>query len=284
MKTATYALALALSLAAAPAAAQEGAPPDEGSSQADEQMQNGGVTEERDLADAQARAHFRAGRSLYDLGRFAQAAQEFESAYRLAERPELLFNAYVAYRDANDLEGAVRSLGAYLDLVQDAPDRVNLQARLASMSEALEQQRAREAELTAERSRPATPPPAPEGPAVWPWVVMGTGVAMVVVGIVTGVAGLTEADSLLAECPNNLCLPSVGLESRRSTVETLGITTDVLLFGGAAVAVAGLVLGIVLNAEHSGRAPGETESPPGEPEVTAACGPTGCAGSLRMRF
>ena len=284
MKTATHGFcaALALLLAAAPAAAQEQAPPDDGASQADAQMQNGGVTEERDLADAQARAHFRAGRSLYDLGRFAQAAQEFESAYRLAQRPELLFNAYVAYRDANDLEGAVRSLGAYLDLVQDAPDRVNLQARLASMSEALEQQRAREAELEAERTRPAVPPPAPEGPAVWPWIVMGVGTAMVIGGMVTGVAGLTEADALASLCANNLCLPSVGLDERRSTVEALGITTDVLLFGGGAIAVAGLVLGIVLN---SGRgAPAETESQPAEPEVTAACGPTGCAGSLRMRF
>ena len=281
MKTVTHALALALVLAAAPAVAQEEAPP-EGASEADAQMQNGGVTEERELADSQARAHFRAGRSLYDLGRFAQAAQEFESAYRLAERPELLFNAYVAYRDANDLDGAVRSLGAYLDLVQDAPDRVNLQARLASMSEALEQQRAREAELEAERNRPAVPPPPPEGPAIWPWIVMGVGTAMVIGGMVTGVAGLTEADALASLCANNLCLPSVGLDERRSTVETLGITTDVLLFGGGAIAVAGLVLGIVLN---SGRgAPAETESQPAEPEVTAACGPTGCAGSLRMRF
>jgi len=284
LKTATHGFcaALALLLAAAPAAAQEQAPPDDGASQADAQMQNGGVTEERDLADAQARAHFRAGRSLYDLGRFAQAAQEFESAYRLAQRPELLFNAYVAYRDANDLDGAVRSLGAYLDLVQDAPDRVNLQARLASMSEALEQQRAREAELEAERNRPAVPPPPPEGPAIWPWIVMGVGTAMVIGGMVTGVAGLTEADALASLCANNLCLPSVGLDGRRSTVEALGITTDVLLFGGGAIAVAGLVLGIVLN---SGRgAPAETESQPAEPEVTAACGPTGCAGSLRMRF
>jgi tetratricopeptide (TPR) repeat protein len=283
LKTATHALALALVLAAAPAAAQEDAAPEEGTSQADEQMQNGGVTEERDLADDQARAHFRAGRSLYDLGQFGQAAQEFESAYRLAQRPELLFNAYVAYRDANDLEGAVRSLGAYLDLVQDAPDRVNLQARLASMSQALQAQRAREAELAAERNRPAGPPPPPEGPAVWPWIVMGLGSAMVVGGIVTGAAAVTEADALAAECPNNLCSPMVRLDSRRGTVESLGIATDVLLFGGGAIAVLGLVLGIVLN---SGSSPAETTSEPSpeEPELTAGCGPTGCAGSLRMRF
>lgn len=274
------ALALALSLAAAPAAAQEEDAPPEGTSQADEQMQNGGVTEERDLADAQARAHFRAGRSLYDVGQFAQAAQEFESAYRLAQHPELLFNAYVAYRDANDLEGAVRSLGAYLDLVQDAPDRVNLQARLASMSQALAGQRAREAALEAERQRPAPAPSAPPGPTVWPWAVMGIGTAMVVAGVVTGAAAIVEADSLVADCPNNLCAPTVDLDGRRGTVEALGISTDVLLFGGAAVAATGLVLGLVLNAGT----PAEAAAEPGAPEVGAACGPSGCAASLRMRF
>jgi hypothetical protein len=101
---------LSSALVACPALAQQ---PEGGHSNADEQMQNGGVTEERDLSDQQARVHFRAGRGLYDAGRFEQAAQEFEQAYQLSQRPELLFNAYVAFRDANDLGGAVRSLGAY---------------------------------------------------------------------------------------------------------------------------------------------------------------------------
>jgi len=268
----TAVLALALS---SPAAAQEEeAPP----SQSEQAMQNGGMTEERELADDRARAHYRAGRSLYDVGEFSQAAREFEAAYRLSQRPELLFNAYVAYRDANELADAVRNLGAYLDLVPDAPDRVNLQARLASMSRALEEQRAREEALAAQENGPVEPvSQPPREPAVWPWVLTGLGSAMVVTGAVTGIAALTEADSLAGECANGLCPPSVDLESRRGTVEALGIATDVLLFGGAAVALLGVVLGVAL--DDSGAEPDQ-----GQPELNAACSPTGCAASLRTRF
>lgn len=279
MRTRQVGMLITLSgLLAAPLRAQEEPPPAAPPSNADEQMAQGGMTEERTLTDEQARAHFRAGRSLYDLGRFRQAAQEFEEAYRLSQRPELLFNAYVAFRDANDLAGAVRSLGAYLDLVQDAPDRVNLQARLASMSEALEQQRAREAELEASRNqeREPRPPAPPPGPEVWPWGVMGVGAAMLVAGAVTGGVALAEASSLAGACQDGLCRPEVELEARRDTAKALGISTDVLLFGGGAVTVLGLVLGLVLNAGQPSEA--------GEPAVSASCGPTGCAASLRARF
>lgn len=263
-------------LSASSALAQE--PTDEPEhSQADEQMQNGGMTEERDLSDQQARIHFRAGRGLYDAGRFQQAAEEFEMAYRLSQRPELLFNAYVAFRDANDLEGAVRSLGAYLDQVEEVPDRVNLEARLRSMSLALDDQRAREAELEAERNRPepTTPPPADES-VFWPWIVMGVGAAAAIAGVVTGALALTDADSLVHDCPNDVCQGSIPLDDRRSAIHSLGIATDVLLFGGGAIAVTGLILGIVLNSGGSDAA--------GQPAVSAMCGPTGCAATLRARF
>lgn len=263
-------------LSASSALAQE--PTDEPEhSQADEQMQNGGMTEERDLSDQQARIHFRAGRGLYDAGRFQQAAEEFEMAYRLSQRPELLFNAYVAFRDANDLEGAVRSLGAYLDQVEEVPDRVNLEARLRSMSLALDDQRAREAELEAERNRPepTTPPPADES-VFWPWIVMGVGAAAAIAGVVTGALALTDADSLVHDCPNDVCQGSIPLDDRRSAIHSLGIATDVLLFGGGAIAVTGLILGIVLNSGGSGAAE--------QPAVSAMCGPTGCAATLRARF
>lgn len=264
-------------LSAASALAQEAHEQPE-QSQADEQMQNGGVTEERDLSDEQARIHFRAGRGLYDAGRFQQAAEEFEMAYRLSQRPELLFNAYVAFRDANNLEGAVRSLGAYLDQVEEVPDRVNLEARLRSMSLALDDQRTREAELERERNRPAatTQPPGDQS-VVWPWIMMGAGGAAVIAGVVTGIVALNDADALVSECPNDFCQdPSIALDDRRSAIHSLGITTDVLLFAGGAIAVTGLILGIVLNSGGS--------SAPEQPQVSAMCGPTGCAATLRARF
>ncbi len=262
----------ALALLAAPALAQQ--PPEQ---QSDEAMQGGGMTEERDLSDEQARLHFRAGRGLYDAGRFAQAAAEFEEAFRLSQRPELLFNAYVAYRDANDLEGAVRSLGAYLEQAQDVADRVNLTARLESMTQALEERRAREAEVEEQRRRAeaAQPQQASSG-EVWPWIVMGAGAALAIGGAVTGGIALSETDALLAECEDGQCDADVDLDGWRGSVRALAITTDVLLFGGGAIAVAGLILGIVLN---SGGTPADTA-----PEVSAGCGPTGCGATLRTRF
>lgn len=242
--------------------------------QAQQAMQGGGMTDERALADETARGHFRLGTSLYDQGQFRQAAEEFAEAYRLSQRPQLMFNAYVAYRDANDLENAVNALRIYLEGSGDAvEDRVNLEARLASMSQELEEQRRRDAALAAERERNNRPAPVPpSGPEVWPWAILGIGAAVVVGGAITGGLALAEADSLATECPDGVCRSNVDFDARQSTIDTLGIVTDVLLFGGGAIAITGLILGIAIGTGG------------GDAEVRTACSSTGCAASLRTRF
>src|SRR5207344_535884 len=47
---------------------------------------------ERKEHDQQARTHFELGRGAYDEGRYRDAWAEFREAYRLSQRPELLFN------------------------------------------------------------------------------------------------------------------------------------------------------------------------------------------------
>src|SRR4051794_6738550 len=54
-------------------------------------------------SDDEARVHFRLGTAYYDSGRFAQAAEEFKQAHELSQRPQLLYNLFLAYRDAGDL-------------------------------------------------------------------------------------------------------------------------------------------------------------------------------------
>lgn len=260
-------------LIATAAAAQQ--PPPQ---RADEAMQGGGVTEERQLADEQARLRFRAGLGLYDAGQFRQAAEEFEAAYRLSQRPQLLFNAYVAYRDASDLAGAVRSLEGYLrEMEEEVLDRVNLEARLVSMRETLAEQQAREAALEQNRRRIAELR-SQQRPEVWPWVVAATGGAMVIAGAITGGLALSEADALVAACPGGQCGAAADLANRRSTAQALAITTDVLLFGGAAVAVTGVVLGLVLSGGSASAANDDA------PEVSGGCDGTACGGSVRVRF
>jgi tetratricopeptide (TPR) repeat protein len=63
--------------------------------------------------DAEAREHFQLGRSFYEQGSFQQAAEEFEIAYRLSARPQLLYNVYVARRDAGNQPMAIDALRGY---------------------------------------------------------------------------------------------------------------------------------------------------------------------------
>ncbi len=259
-------------LAAGAAGAQQ--PP---AQQADQAMQGGGMTEERSLAEEQARLHFRAGLGLYDAGRFRQAAEEFEEAYRLSQRPELLFNAYVAYRDASDVEGAVRSLEAFLREVEDVRDRVNLEARLSSMREALAEQQTQAALLEENERRVAEQDASAGGAEVWPWLVAAAGGAMLVAGGISGGIALSDADALVAACPNGECPLSVDLAGARSSAQSLAITSDVLLFGGGAVALTGVILGIVTAA--SGGSPSAEA-----PLVSAGCTPTGCVATVGGRF
>lgn len=74
----------------------------------------GGVA--RADATALARERFQRGTVLYDLGRYVEAAREYEAAYASRSDPALLFNAGQAYRLGGDAAGAHRSYRAYLRL------------------------------------------------------------------------------------------------------------------------------------------------------------------------
>ena len=98
-------------------------------------------------SDEEARMHFRLGRAYYDSGRFEEAANEFQQAYELSQRPQLLYNVFIAHRDAGELGEAIEALETYLELVPDAVGRESLEARLQSMRRLhRQQQAAREAQ------------------------------------------------------------------------------------------------------------------------------------------
>lgn len=67
-----------------------------------------------------AKAHFNTGEAYYEHGRFADAAHEFEEAYRLSQKAPLLYNVGKSYDGANDF---ARALDAYQRfLAAAAPD------------------------------------------------------------------------------------------------------------------------------------------------------------------
>lgn len=266
------------------------------------------TTRDADMSDQQARSHFRLGRQYYDQGQFVEAAQEFEIAHGLSGRDELLFNVYLAHRDAQNVRKAAGALRGYLAAVPTAADREHLTARLAALDAQLKQddaeterqrRQAAEAERrrqTAEREREAAQQLAREAEARaalrpsrpwWPWLVVGSGLAAVGTGLALGMLADADADELRKACVADPrtdgaiaplvmgphCAPSVDLESERSSIQSQAMVSDALWIGGSVVAVTGLILVFALPDEY----------PDGIP-VALGCAPGQCRADVRVRF
>jgi tetratricopeptide (TPR) repeat protein len=247
-----------------------------------------------DMSEEEAKARFKVGRSLYDAGRFAEAGAEWMKAYELSQRAELLYNVYVAYRDASDQPRAIDALDRYLkgSPQLDAETRLNLEARLRSMQEAaarggvapapdvLTEEPAQSA-APAEQAAPVTPTAtrsstdaAPAERSIVPYVLLGAGGALVVGGAITGLIVLSEVSDLEDACPGDRCPDGASLDDRDSA-KTLAIVTDVLLGVGVATAAVGAVLLLMQDDAAAER---------DEARAALGCGPTGCMASVRGHF
>lgn len=138
-----------------------------------------------------AREHFEAGSKLYDLGKFVDAAREYEEAYKAKSDPALLFNIGQAYRAAGKPDEAIVAYKSYLRNQPDAPNRSDVEQHIAKLQQ----------QIDARKIVPPPPPPPPptvSGPTPlykkwWLWTAVGGAIA-VGVGVGLGV-GLTPNDA-----------------------------------------------------------------------------------------
>jgi tetratricopeptide (TPR) repeat protein len=137
--------------------------------------------------------------------------------------------------------------------------------------------------LEAETGPTAAPPPAPAEPppprdtstatyGPWPYVLGGTGAALLGTSLITGLMANSKASKLERECgDDNNCDPS--LQSTKNSAESLALATDVLWISGLIVAGAGVTLFILdANDDEAGAA------------VQAGCFATGCGMLATGRF
>jgi tetratricopeptide (TPR) repeat protein len=87
-----------------------------------------------------ARAHYAKGKRLYDLGRFPEAAKEYEAAYQAKDDPALLFNLGQAHRLAGNHPQALLAYKAYIRNVPGAQNRREVEARINEMQVIVEHQ------------------------------------------------------------------------------------------------------------------------------------------------
>ena len=289
------ALGLTVALSASAAMAQGGQ-----DSSDDDDPRGPAAMREEAMTDEGARSRFRVGQTLYREGRFLDAAREFETAYELSPRPMLLFNAYLAYRDAGDLENAVPNLRRYLEEEPDAQNAALLRQRLDSLQERLDAQRAEQAEDQAERERLEAERSAAEEEAERArqeaeaaeaarraedenrasplgYVVGGVGAAMLVSGLVTGVVAKGRVDDLEKACPDNTCPRGFDLGSARSEAQRVVRATDALLIGGGAALIAGVVILLVTGGDSA-------DEPPPPATADFGCDGTGCAMNVTVDF
>jgi tetratricopeptide (TPR) repeat protein len=149
-----------------------------------------------------ARAHYARGTKLFDLGRYLEAAKEYEATYELKDDPAILFNLGQAYRLGHDYASAMRAYKSFLRRAPDSSQRPTVESFLAEMQSALEKERSQAQQAPAPPPAVATPPapaPAPVTTSTapptherqplykkwWLWTIVG---GVVVAGVVVGVS------------------------------------------------------------------------------------------------
>ena len=189
----------------------------------------------------QARAHVRKATAAYNLGRYTEAAKEYETAYEKTLDPNMLFNVGQAWRLAGERQKALTAYRSYLRSAPKGEQRSMAEAKIKE----LEEQR------SDQRSAAPTSPPAEAAPAATTPVV-GTLPAAAPAPVVTHVLpSLPPPATTVAQsesAPNEGAANSTG----RSFYTRWPFWTAV-----GAVVAAGVVTGIIL-----GYGKGDLSMPP----------------------
>ncbi len=107
---------------------------------------------------SEAREHAQKGKAFMDLGKYSEAAAEYESAYADKPDPTLLLNLAQAYRLAGNGNKAIFFYRKYLQHVPKSPYRADIEEKIA----ALEKAGAAGTSSAPDQGRTVAPPPVGE--------------------------------------------------------------------------------------------------------------------------
>jgi tetratricopeptide (TPR) repeat protein len=217
--------------------------------------------------DERAESHFHAATSHFEEESFEEALREFEAAYRLSGRPELLYNVALTRERLGRWEEAADTYDRFIEAAPDHP-------AVETARERRDRAR-RRAEAGAARQPPGRDPPmegeplearpasGERGPSLAPWIVLGSSAAVGLASLATGLVAHGIAEDLARACPDGVC--PTAREGDANTGEALAVTSTVLTFAAAAGAVASLVLFLL---DLDGSSDADAEAPAAELELT----------------
>lgn len=184
--------------------------------------------------DERARTHFQAGSSYYDQARYEDAAHEFQQAFDLSGRPEMLLNLSLTYERSLRYDQAIEAAERYLELAPAAENRKTVEDRIRNLQQL---------KLRFEQGGPAPLPPpgtpgAPEDPTAPSAVQPGAETERP-----TAAPAPTSPETQPG--PNAATASSGAGASNRFTIPAI-----VLMGTGGAALVASLVTGLVAHADY----------------------------------
>jgi tetratricopeptide (TPR) repeat protein len=155
---------------------------------------------------SRAKLHFEAGSSYYREGDYRAALREYETAYRFAPRPALLYNVAQCWDRLGDKPQTVAFLRRYLEAEPAAEDRAAVEQWIANLERALEE--ARRPPPPAPEPESATPPSVAAGPPTeskpggrfYTWIAAGTAGALGAAGLTVGLLARSKYNDLRDGC------------------------------------------------------------------------------------
>ena len=213
------------------------------------------------LADADPAALEASGNKHYELAEYAAAIADFKEAFRITDRPELLFNIAQAYRLAGDCAQARTFYKTYLRRLPAAENADRVRARIDELEACAKAPppTATTTATTASAPAPAatTPPPA-EHRRTWLTKAgiagLGGGALGIGVGLVFAVRGASKQDELREACATSCT--SERARSLDAEGRAANRNAAIGFVAGGVLAAAGVVV-IVLD----GRARGPVVTP-----------------------
>ena len=228
--------------------------------------------------DLRAQASFRAATAYYEAGDYENALRDFQTAYDLSRRPELLWNLYMCQERLGQFEQAAGSLESFIDAGAPGYPLTQVQARLENLRQRIARHQGGESDGAIAAEEPdgeavpeTSPAPSPSVDTTPVLAIVGFSFAgLGLIGFATfGGLTLSEDAALGAECGTH-CTPA-----RASTLDTYALIADI----SAAVSLVGAIVGVIgIFVAPSGSSSTATA------RVTPSVGPTSFGLSLAGSF
>jgi tetratricopeptide (TPR) repeat protein len=210
-----------------------------------------GLARAQQTDDELAKQYYKLGEELYNRADYEGALKQFQQAYKLSNKPALLYNMARCNESLGQHEKAIELLREYL---KSSPENANMiEARIANLQRLVEKKQQKPPQpppasntvtpppVTPEPTEPRPTPPRPSHPLRWPgWIGVGAGGVLLITGIALGALAKSKASDLeKANSTHQEYSAFKGMEDTQRTYRNASIGTVV---AGGVLAVTGAVL------------------------------------------